>query len=833
MTTTLTKLAADEKEAPFEQAFANLAYQYLQDKAPRLLDFVIGFQLVDRNEDNTKAVGVFGFKVGDQWLYQPVFFLSGDIKGHELLYMKDADQFVPMRENWVNYLMSRKPNTLGESTHETTQQLGVLTPNMEQFSVPPGRYGKYGSVRFEILYGGPMRLPDAMAKDATQKLASWQSRDNNPLNQTKLASTGLGLEDYLAEGIEHIKVAHDWYGRFPAIRFGVDKFYGGEDLFKRAAMRVRERVIKESQNTGLLREHHAGGAEPLPGFTSLLTGERPPKQAHEKGSVEVIRREDALFTERRDLTEEDRERLLEDGLLVKDTRPVEEVDVAYQVQHGRFRLQNPTESNLFDVLLSPTDFQTCLVINFPYSCRGRENFVTVVPTEGDDRHYANAEQNAIWVKPDTESHPETFQEWVEGRDSASLERDTWYVAVSPNGQGTCPFRVEEDKGDDKYKVRFRDSCDIRGPEYPLPKSDFAGRRDQDTGETDSGLAYGGTIGYYDAEGPHVCINHKEGAGFKLINNDLYVPSSAKIIRLKSPKVVRKPNGDVDWEKSPAEWDRGPGTLELGNLVDLQHEIMNKTSGLRVWQVGPRFVIEDSYGSKSLDKRAALMNLVLENNLSETQARDIVKTAETKDTPQTYRVKRSQRTGGQPFQGGGGFLTDNQVQYGGDFPEANTFTDDGFTGIQAQSPQVDFQNIQDLQSYQTDPELYNPNTVPDPMALQEAQTASQEGQKEVFDTAMLSSMLKVVREDSLIDKYLPDLMKALDRLGRILFLFYWHGEEFEDRYGKQDMPELEDTLRNSFETMGDVTLFLKQKTVEPHGGAGGEVGEPTIDDSARN
>ena len=77
-----------EVEQGFEQAFSSLAYAYLKDKAPRLLDYLVGFQLVDRNDDNTKAVAVFGFKLGTQWLYAPVFFLNGDLKGHELLYIK-------------------------------------------------------------------------------------------------------------------------------------------------------------------------------------------------------------------------------------------------------------------------------------------------------------------------------------------------------------------------------------------------------------------------------------------------------------------------------------------------------------------------------------------------------------------------------------------------------------------------------------------------------------------------------------------------------------------------------------------------------------------------
>ena len=86
-------------DTPFEQAFSNLAHAYLQDKAPGLLDHEIGFQLLDRNSENTKAVGVFAFKVGAMWLYAPMFFLNGDLKGHELLYLKNQDMFVPLKEN--------------------------------------------------------------------------------------------------------------------------------------------------------------------------------------------------------------------------------------------------------------------------------------------------------------------------------------------------------------------------------------------------------------------------------------------------------------------------------------------------------------------------------------------------------------------------------------------------------------------------------------------------------------------------------------------------------------------------------------------------------------
>ena len=108
------ELGGSGNDNQFEQSFSNLAHAYLKDKAPGLLDYEVGFELMERNEDSTKAVGIFGFKVGSQWLYAPVFFINGDLKGHELLYLKDQDQFVPLKENWLNYLLRRKPAQLGK-----------------------------------------------------------------------------------------------------------------------------------------------------------------------------------------------------------------------------------------------------------------------------------------------------------------------------------------------------------------------------------------------------------------------------------------------------------------------------------------------------------------------------------------------------------------------------------------------------------------------------------------------------------------------------------------------------------------------------------------------
>src|SRR6185436_14894223 len=129
-----------DDEAGFEQSFSQLAHTYLQSKAPGLMDYEVGFQLVDKSEDDSKALAVTVFKVGDMWLYAPVFFIDGDLKGHELLYIKNQDLFVPLLEEWLNYLLNRRPHQMGKPVSKNLREHGVLPPNLYQLKYPPSKY---------------------------------------------------------------------------------------------------------------------------------------------------------------------------------------------------------------------------------------------------------------------------------------------------------------------------------------------------------------------------------------------------------------------------------------------------------------------------------------------------------------------------------------------------------------------------------------------------------------------------------------------------------------------------------------------------------------------
>jgi hypothetical protein len=95
----------------------------------------------------------------------------------------------------------------------------------------------------------------------------------------------------------------------------------------------------------------------------------------------------------------------------------------------------------------------------------------------------------------------------------------------------------------------------------------------------------------------------------------------------------------------------------------------------------------------------------------------------------------------------------------------------------------------------------------------AEEAAAAGQRHVFDQAAIGGLVKVYDTANVVDSYIPDFMDTIDRLGRILFLFYWKHEDFNQRYGSDDVVQMEDSLRNVFKNLGELTLNLKEKSVQ--------------------
>lgn len=818
-------------ETEFEQAFSSLAYAYLRDKAPRLLDHMVGFQLIDRNEDNTKAVGVFGFNVSNQWLYAPVFFLNGDLKGHELLYMKNNDSFVPMKENWVNYIMGRKPHILGEGSARKLQDLGGVYPDIRSLSISP-------------TIGGGKRASDEWVKDILPLAAAFKVKAANSLykgekgkklnqaavvaepKQAALAKIAQNLDfnSVMPSSFELIKAAHSVAEKLPGIKKAFQNFYG-VDCFSRWSRECKQQMA--SNFDSILPVKKASDKPYMPGNLLIPTAKPAEPIDHEKtGKLRMYVYEQVTVRMAPELDEDERAKLQRDTVLIKDHRSGEETSVAYNTQ-VEAKLVNPAETALYRVLVKPGEFQKMLIAMNGSSNRGREAMATVVRLEGNgegsDKAWLNTHPTNVFA--DQISEREEWDEWFNGlSDSSSLREGGEYIGVDANGSTTVPFHVQSSYGDNRYRVDFRCHIDwnqTRPVTMPRIASSRSLRFGDDQDHTPS--PYGAML-YIDKEG-------KRGTKLRAIAGELRVPESFKFIQLSGPQEAE--SGELMPCCYECRSDMPP--INLGKIDDIQLLFHEKTSALKLHHTGTEVYMQSPLKEEKFSPRSALFELVGTHGLSEKVAREILSVAEKKGAV-SYRIKYAPGYGTEKHAAPNLSMLANgpSAPLFEDFGEERSVEQYGpRTAVPTQFGGEQAYRLDALSADQTDPAVWDPwqnyEAEDFQASMQVAQQAGAEGQKEVFDTSMLSGLLKSVRQDSLVERYLGTLMESLDALGRLLMNFYWHQEEFEDRYGKADLPELEDSIRNAFESLGDITIFLKEKTIE----SPFDEGDLSLEETSRN
>lgn len=765
------ELGGEGNDTQFEQAFSNLAHAYLKDKAPGLLDYEVGFELMERNEDNTKAVGIFGFKVGSQWLYAPVFFINGDLKGHELLYLKDQDQFVPLKENWLNYILRRKPASLGKKTDQNMGRLGFLSPDLQAFSRPPAKFASAEASDKDIMMEGIR----AFAKFAC----------SNPVHDPKFAKT-ITLKSFLSKEASHSKGSYrelvkgiiDICQQFPKMAEAIDKTYGGGFL--------KDAVAKLSTLT-----------EP-----GVLSDESVRLKPQEKQALTIIVRSFSSSSSGSDgimdTPEADKQKLLTDGVIFKDERTKDDAAIAYRVQEPT-SIENPPTTGVYDLLISPFSMLKTVIFLMPHGPSGRQDFATVVSYDGD-KNWINSHPGNLFTRPpkdggqdspETRNSGDSYAKFFEKlSDISSLAKGNVYMAVSENGDASIPFEVLKVEGNSdgtkSYRVMYHDTASQPKPSY-LPKATGAGAY-SDFGRNGFRLLGGGQRLY---------VTDKPGIRIKSIKGDLYIPGNFKVVKLSDSCCS------------------GDGSITPGNLTDLQHAIYQKTASLNVRHTGSEVAVND----RVMNPQDALIHLVRDVALREKQARTILEEAK-QNKVVNYRIQLpiKEDAGDLIKSAAPGDPMDPSMQgatSAPSFPTPPSGMESTLLGsVQSTYPQQQALPAMSSQSLQSNSAVYDPK-LPDPNTMAIGFQAAQSGQKEVFDTSMIGTLIKSVRDDTMVDRHLGDLMGGLDKIGRILFSFYWHKDKFEDRYGKKDIPELEDNLRNSFEQLGDLLLFLKQKTIDSY------------------
>jgi hypothetical protein len=812
MPDTLIKEADSGDRQAYELAFSNIAHSSIQDRAPKLADYEVGFQLLDKSDEGDKAVGVFGFKAGPNWFYAPVFYLSGKIKGQELLYIKHENIFVPLRENWVNYLLSKRPPILGKSIDRNSRLFGVSNPDFTQLSRSPTKYASEKP-------GFDRELHKGFAKAACDATAI--ADGFKPLNFSEFLKTAS-----LPVVQKFVQICQE----FPKVAEAYDKWHGIESLSE--AVKLAQERAKPSPLTGILA--------PTPPSIDQLLGVKQADETPKNGSpsgLRILSPENAFQSIIPSaLDQEHLEKMLKEKLVMQDDRVESEMSRLYLAE-STGTLTNPTTTGVYDVLLKEGEFTKCLVLVGPIGATSHAPFITVIEL-GDSPTYINAKASDVWVgnSDGKFAYADWWKELPESKTPGDRDR---YIAIGPNGDATLPFRREYSwstdglvpstktkDGSEILEVCFDDNWADRY-DTRLPRS--YSRNDIQTGSSGD---------YYDKyrDGQRLHVNGARGSKLRAFRGDVYVPEGFKIVRVEA-RVDNDQDGDcLLGSKRPGPLKLGDlasayfhiigkqASFTLGSKADADKALLQQTEPLTLVSAGRSIFVNQT---QFTDKVAAIVHLVRDHKLREKQARELI--AESAGRQQArieYRIKYAEAVSQ-------------------DAPSAPAIPPDYISHGSLVNPDEATQYSQEyampvagLRPNYADRSVYNPNTHFDPNAGGvggsytstagsgdqssndpnggDLAAAVNSGQKEVFDTSMIGTMLKAVRDDSLVDRYLGPMVGGVDALGRLLFMFYWHGDEFAERYGKQDMPELEDSLRNAFEQAGDVVLFLRQKAVNPQG-----------------
>ena len=703
----------------FEQHFSDIAYSFLQEKALGLIEHLIGFEVVKKNDKGTKALGLFAFKLGDDYLYAPVFFINGEIKPLELLYLKNKDLFIPLDEEWVSYLLKKEPLVLGEPTDQKKRQFDQ--PDFDLFATPPIT-GKHVT---------------ASLNEKTYKTLDYLSECSNDIKRKfleKLSSDKALLEETIkAYGVDYIKEACEWVPE------------------KKAAEQVQE--------------------------------------------VQVITPEDAESIRNLDL--KTKKKVYVNKVVVKDDRPQEKVSKLYQYQYTD-KLQNPQQSGVYQLIDIHGSLVEALVLLTPM---GREMYGSPKATviEVETGRFVCAPVNKIWVKDNyvVDDYEGLFKKLKVIPRSAGKIGEC-YVLVNRKLSSSCPFMikrlvkdsagllnyiVEYKEGEVSYPVDFlpndwSSERDVHHEMYRKNtyKPEYRHMRSENKASLESGP-------FCDSGEQKLVLSprgEKDDSGLYMLSDELVIPANFSLIPLQEPDY-----------KQGVQFALGTAGSVMNKLVEMK---MNR---LRVKYDGSEyFVSYNKTQEKPLDKVSAVKVLVNKYQVAGDDALDLLKEAESRlNNPISVLIKLAQP--------------------GPHIPDP-TLTSN--SGIPHHTQYLNEELIPSQETYPTPPDVGDPTrnlyTGPAPgypdMDMSLAMQAAQSGQQTVFDHAALASLVRLTGTTEIINKYIPDLEKALDRIGRLLFMFWWRNEDFQELFGITSLTELEDLLRSVFKSFGELILELKKK-----------------------
>lgn len=729
----------------FATSFAQLANSILVQKIPSIVDKLLGFQVLERNEESSRAVGFFAFDLNGQLCYTPAFFLRGEIKGLDLLYYKDGDIFVPLNESWVNYIETKKPVSAGEGTSASPLDLNITAPDLSTTSAFKFNSKVAGYMPTWAVDGVKMfSLRDPMTDTRYAKVATL-------VDGLKACSPEVGYK-FISHISKHRKLA----------QFIKDN-YDEKDLVK---------AVRYSKSK-----------------TACLN---PVATVH-KAEFITLKSEKVAS-----LTDVEKEKVLRGDIITKEPRDVTKLAKVLETKPDLY--SSVKEPGYLNVLFKDGSFDDALVLQTTSVGAGRTTSPRyIVYRDGADR-VAEAEGSNIVVNT-AETTPLNKSEFADkikkaGTSLNSLKKNDFVLFVDTYGNSTVPVRILGSVSSEYGTVltvteetwetvvchdkpinhidTFRNSQYSRGPTGVVRAPYY---------ENKTFVSEEDKRGYQ----LKVLISDKPVDGLVNVGGKLVVnPDTTVAIKLnREYKPSDVPMPAIEAQDDQAEQAREYG---VGTFADIE-SCLAKTASydkIKLYHSNGTFeILGNKVREVGISKLAALDVLANKLTIHADKAVELIKSAQENTTCRFHLIKTAAGIA-TPF-----FDPNTGVQSIAPTTEANVL-ESPVAGPQEKTPDINFGSFED-----------KVNTM---------NQAVSSGEKDIFDAAALGALIDINDPSEEINRYISDLILSLDRIGRILFMMYWHYDSFVERYDKQDLVNLEDSLINVFKNLGELTYDLQQRAI---------------------
>jgi len=516
----------------------------------------------------------------------------------------------------------------------------------------------------------------------------------------------------------------------------------------------------------------------------------------------------------KELTDEQKQDVLEGGTVVIDNRPEVSKSRLYRTETEEC-LENPTEGGLYDVLWK--DGSVRLAVVTPSNTLTNCVFVY----DPENSKYCEIDRTEVWCL--RKYSRQELVDWLSENagNPADVRPQDVVVFISESGESTAGFCIKENnKGVDgitTLRIHDRHCMTAGAPVEGLARGNNGNPPHnlfKDLWVGGNGGAASGVPNFGSRPRDPNCrvdsvIVAETGDAAPSYTKDYLIVNSKRFWALKINQ-FRMREVDETGDLSPYEVERYQeprydailDCADFGNYNTIRQALDKVAEDLRAWRSGTEVTVKTAGTSANFRKEADGIRFMMRDlGLSEEDARTVIK--EASPTISLYKYRPTTKEAAE-------MLT---------FPEVEDTDLGGFlTSFHQQA--VPFQTVNQARSPQNREfyQYYSPfgagggDAEGEPNTFSAIETAGETGQKDVFDASALGSLIKNHTPTDLVDKFLPTITSGMDRIGRMLFLIYWHYEDFEERYGENDLAEFVDNLKAVFEQLGDIIVFSKKRSL---------------------